>query len=99
MGIEIVPNPPQPVCDFCGRPANAMHGFPCDDFELPDYGYRSRGEWHACIDCAGLIARDDWKSLKECAVSLFHASKPGLDRELSDRFVSDLHEAFRSHRK
>lgn len=86
------------TCDFCCRAASLPYSFAAEDFELPEYGYRSVGEWRACEACHILVNEGRWEEIQADAMAEFLRRQPDADLAKSERFINDLHKAFRRHR-
>lgn len=102
MEIDIVPiNPDYPVCDFCSSRDPRSFDYPCRDFKLPEYGFKSYGWFRACPKCHALIEAGDWAGLECRSADTFHMkyAYTGMSKELTKAFVHALHTAFREHRQ
>lgn len=86
------------TCDFCCVETELPYTFTATNFELPEYGYRSVGEWRACTSCYHLINENKWDEVREHAMAEFLRRQPDANPVRSERFILDLHDAFRLHR-
>jgi hypothetical protein len=86
------------TCDFCSSETELPFQYPAGDFELPDYRYKSAGEWRACATCHDLIDEENWSEIGRRCLADFIRRQPDADVQKSERFIADLHRAFRSHR-
>lgn len=87
------------TCDFCSVEAELPFRYAADDFELPEYNYRSVGEWRACATCQALIEHGKWNEIRTRSLAEFIRCQPDADTAKSSQFIDDLHSAFRSHRR
>lgn len=98
-----------PWCDFCVDD-EPLWFYPADDFRLivavdaaddplkVKAEHWSRGGWAACIACAYLIDRDDWKGLAVRAVTRYLILNPGSTGDKVAPIMADTHDGFRTHR-
>jgi hypothetical protein len=57
-GVAISAAPGQGICDFCLGPDPIAWTYPCEDFDVGEWG--SIGDWGACDTCHHDIQRDNW---------------------------------------
>ncbi len=68
------------------------------ELRLPEWEWKSVGDFYACDSCRRLIEGGDWKGLEDRAVATFHEHRPGLDVAKGRAFIRDVQAGFRRHR-
>ena len=86
----------EPLCDFCCS-TTVKWRYACDNFDVPEYSFRSKGDWACCDVCSELIEKNDLQGLKERSVSIMNI--PSFAMEHLRGFVKILHARFFEHKR
>lgn len=93
MTIAIIMQNVPEICDFCSSP-EVVVGYNIPDFELPEFGFGSKGGFAACAVCRDLIEDNQREKLMKRSVDTFASKYPMFSRMYMYQFINVLHREF-----